>query len=81
MAVVIEQKAQRMKLKKHLPMFVTLTTAAALFEMSPKEFERLVNIGALPRPYKIADYERWDADELQSVVRGEPLTGFEDVTW
>ena len=68
-------------MNKFAPMFVTLKTAAALFEMKPQEFKQLVEQGILPKARSISTFERWDAQELQSIVRGEPMTGFEDVKW
>ena len=55
--------------------------AAKLLDMKPAEFRALVNQGILPRPRKIGPYERWDAEELRSIVRGDHVDGFEDVQW
>ena len=66
---------------KHFPMYATLKTAAALFDMTPKEFSGLVSDGVLPKSRKIGGYERWETDELKSIVRGEAPDGFEDIKW
>ncbi|WP_424967292.1 hypothetical protein [Dinoroseobacter sp. S375] len=45
--------------------------------MSTKEFRRLVEQGALPRP---VNFDRWDVEQLKSVMRGDahrPDQGFE----
>lgn len=66
---------------KHTPFFATAKTAAALFEMSPREFLALVENGVFPKPVRIGSHERWETDALKAIVRGEPSDGFEDVAW
>ncbi len=59
------------------PLFVKDTGAARLLDMSTKEFRRLVEQGALPRP---VNFDRWDVEQLKSVMRGDahrPDQGFE----
>ena len=66
---------------KHFPIFATSKTAAALFEMTESAFLNFVSEGTLPKAKKIGNAERWDTEELISVVRGEALDGYEDVEW
>ncbi len=56
-------------------------TAAKMMDLAPIEFRRLVSEGVLPRPRKVGPFERWDADELKAVLRGDAGDGFEDVQW
>ena len=53
------------------PMFAGERSAAALLDMQPSEFRRLVEVGALPRPRRIGNLERWDTAELYSIIRGD----------
>ncbi|MBY6043290.1 hypothetical protein [Phaeobacter italicus] len=49
--------------------------------MAPAQFRELVAQGVLPRPRKVGPLERWDAEELRSVMRGDFVDGYEDVQW
>ena len=66
---------------KHFPIFATSKTAAALFELTESAFLNFVSEGTFPKAKKIGDLERWDTEELRSIVRGEAPDGFEDVEW
>lgn len=63
------------------PIAVAEKGAAQLLDLKPAEFRNLVSEGILPRPRKVGPYERWDAEELRSVMRGDLADGFEDVKW
>ncbi|MFW8594938.1 hypothetical protein [Cribrihabitans neustonicus] len=63
------------------PIAVAEKGAAQLLDMKPAEFRALVAQGVLPRPRKVGPYERWDAEELRAVMRGDFVDGFEDVKW
>ncbi|MBY6056794.1 hypothetical protein [Leisingera daeponensis] len=63
------------------PIAVAEKGAAQLLDMKPAEFRALVDQGVLPRPRKVGTYERWDAEELRAVMRGDFVDGFEDVKW
>lgn len=52
------------------PLFVRDTTAARMLDMKPCEFRQLVDAGALPGPVR---YERWDVDQIRSIMRGEAM--------
>ena len=60
------------------PLFVTERNAAALLDMKPAEFRRLVEDGSLPGP---ARHGRWDVEELQRMMRGELIGGLGVVEW
>lgn len=49
------------------PIFASERTAAALLDMKPAEFRRLVDIGCLPTP---CAHDRWDVSELIAIMRG-----------
>ena len=63
---------------KSTPIGVPAKEAAAMFRMSQKLFEELVEAGALPRPKRIGtrthNIERWSVRELEEVVSRRPLT-------
>ena len=63
------------------PIAVAEKGAAQLLDLKPAEFRTLVTQGVLPRPRKVGPYERWDAEELRAVMRGDFADGFEDVEW
>lgn len=63
------------------PIAVAEKGAARLLDMKPAEFRALVDQGVLPRARKVGPYERWDAEELRAVMRGDFIDGFEDVKW
>lgn len=55
-----------------LPILATEKTAAQLLDMKPAEFRRLVEQGALPKARR---FERWDVEELRSVISGRAAHG------
>lgn len=62
------------------PLAVRAQTAAAMLDMPPKEFMRLVECGALPPPVRIGKFERWRVEQLNAIIRGnaaKPEEGFE----
>lgn len=63
------------------PLAVAERTAAKMMDMAPAQFRELVAQGVLPRPRKVGPLERWDAEELRSVMRGDFADGYEDVQW
>ena len=63
------------------PIAVAEKGAANLLDLKPAEFRRLVEQGVLPRPRRVGPYERWDAEELRAVMRGDFVDGFENVKW
>lgn len=63
------------------PIAVAEKGAAQLLDLKITQFRNLVSEGILPRPRKVGPYERWDAEELQAVLRGDLADGFEDVQW
>jgi hypothetical protein len=63
------------------PLAVAERTAAKMMDMAPAQFRELVAQGVLPRPRKVGPLERWDAEELRSVMRGDFVDGYEDVQW
>lgn len=65
---------------KHTPLAVRAQTAAAMLDMPPKEFMRLVERGALPPPVRIGEHERWHVAQIEAIIRGnaaKPEEGFE----
>ena len=56
---------------RHEPICVREKTAAAMLDMQPCEFRRLVDAGHLPRPRHIGGLPRWDTGELRRIVNGE----------
>lgn len=65
---------------KHQPLAVRAQTAAAMLDMPPAEFMRLVERGALPPPVRIGRHERWRVEQLNAIIRGDaakPEEGFE----
>lgn len=64
-----------------LPLFASERNAARLLDMRPAEFRALVEGGHLPKPRKIAGFERWDVHELRRIVSGEAVEGMGDVQW
>ena len=65
---------------KHSPLAVKAQTAAAMLDLPPSEFLRLVERGALPPPVRIGQHERWRVEQLNAIIRGDaakPDEGFE----
>lgn len=52
------------------PLFARDRTAAQLLDMTPSEFLALVNAGALPRPTRVGNFERWSVADLDAILRG-----------
>ncbi|WP_024899492.1 hypothetical protein [Brucella rhizosphaerae] len=67
-------KAQRMESLPHsLPPFgVGRLKAAALFDISPSLFDRLVEVGQLPQPRLLGGRLVWDVVELGEAWRSVP---------
>jgi len=57
------------------------TQASKALSLTKSQFLALVDEGVLPKPRKLGPYERWDAQELQATLRGERVSGYEDVKW
>lgn len=55
--------------------------AAALLDLKPAEFLRLVDNGVLPKPKNIGGYKRWDVEQLQTIARGEAAEGMQEINW
>jgi predicted DNA-binding transcriptional regulator AlpA len=56
---------------KLTPLAVRAQTAAAMLDMPPAEFMRLVERGALPPPVRIGQHDRWNVDQLTAIIRGD----------
>jgi predicted DNA-binding transcriptional regulator AlpA len=56
---------------RHSPLAVRAQTAAAMLDMAPVEFMRLVEHGALPPPVRIGQHDRWNVDQLTAIIRGD----------
>lgn len=63
---------------KHQPLAVRATTAAAMLDMPPAEFRRLVERGALPPPVRIGEHERWHVAQIEAIIRGDAAKPDED---
>lgn len=63
---------------RHEPLAVKAQTAAAMMDMPPAEFLRLVGAGALPPPVKIGQHERWRVEQLNAIIRGDAAKPSED---
>lgn len=59
---------------KHEPISARESTAAKLMDMPVSEFRRLVHRGALPRPVRIGDVERWSVADLRAVLTGAKIS-------
>lgn len=53
------------------PLAVGEKTAAAMFDMSPKEFGELVSCGAFPPPKTFGSHERWALTDLEAILSGK----------
>ena len=60
------------------PLAVKATTAAAMLDLPPAEFRRLVERGALPPPVRIGTHERWRVEQLNAIIRGDAAKPSED---
>ena len=63
---------------RHEPLAVKAQTAAAMLDLPPAEFLRLVGAGALPPPVKIGQHERWRVEQLNAIIRGDAAKPSED---
>jgi hypothetical protein len=70
-----------MKNMRSDPLFAAERKAAAMLDLRPAEFLRLVGDGVLPSPTKIGIHERWDMEQLQAIVRGSAVDGLGEVNW
>lgn len=57
---------------------VKATTAAAMLDMAPAEFRRLVQRGALPPPVRIGEHDRWHVAQIEAIIRGDAAKPSED---
>jgi hypothetical protein len=53
------------------PLAVGERTAAAMLDMSPREFAELVACGALPAAKTIGSHQRWMVADLEAILSGE----------
>ncbi len=63
---------------RHEPLAVKAQTAAAMLDLPPAEFMRLVGAGALPPPVKIGKHDRWNVEQLNAIIRGDAAKPSED---
>lgn len=64
------------------PMLASDRTAAALLDLKPAEFRKLVEGGHLPRGREIAPgLTRWDTEELRRIASGEAIEGQGEIPW
>lgn len=57
------------------PLFAGEKNAAALLDMAPNDFLRLVDADLLPRPRDIGGFKRWNVEELRRIASGEAMEG------
>ena len=58
------------------PLLASDKTAAALLDLKPTEFLRLVEAGVLPPGREIAPgLVRWDTEQLRAIGRGDLMDG------
>lgn len=56
------------------PLFASPKKAAALLDMSQREFLDLVEKGALPGPVRIGGrIERWNMRQIEAILTGEAM--------
>ncbi|WP_116082039.1 hypothetical protein [Tropicimonas sp. IMCC34011] len=53
------------------PLAVRDTTAAKMLDMPAFEFRRLVDAGALPKPCRIGQHDRWRVQDIKAIVDGK----------
>ena len=53
------------------PLAVRDKTAAAMLDMRPAEFRRLVDRGALPPPVVIGGHHRWRVDQIEAILKAD----------
>lgn len=63
---------------KHQPLAVRAQTAAAMLDLPPAEFMRLVEHGALPPPVRIGQHDRWNVSQIEAIIRGDAAKPTED---
>ncbi|PHQ68570.1 MAG: hypothetical protein COB97_09750 [Paracoccus sp.] len=56
---------------RHEQIAVRERTAAAMLDMTPAEFRRLVDGGHLPPPKSIGGLPRWETSTLRRIISGE----------
>lgn len=64
------------------PIAVGEKTAAAMLDMTIRDFTELVSTGALPGPKDIGGHKRWMVSELEAILTGSaarPREAFEIV--
>ncbi len=62
------------------PLFASERTAAKLLDMKPSEFMELVELGVLPKPFKIGErIVRWSVKDLEAIRTGAAMES--DFTW
>jgi predicted DNA-binding transcriptional regulator AlpA len=54
------------------------TTAAAMLDMPAAEFRRLVERGALPKPIRIGEHDRWPVAQIEAIITGKAALPSED---
>ena len=69
-----------MKKRSLTPLFARDRTAAQLLDMTPSEFLALVNAGALPRPTRVGNHDRWSVADLDAILHGNAPKPTEDFT-
>lgn len=63
------------------PIAVAERTAARMMDMTPSDFRRLVQAGALPPPVRLqGDFERWRVADLEAVLNGDAMNE-DQFTW
>jgi hypothetical protein len=63
-------------------MLASEKTAAQLLDMKPADFRRLVERGRLPPPTLVGgEFERWDAQELYRIAKGDAVDGPGGIEW
>lgn len=55
------------------PLCVGEKNAAAMLDMKPAEFRRLVEGGALPGPIPVGELERWSVASLEAILNGDAM--------
>ena len=58
---------------RHTPILAREKSAAALLDLKPCEFRRLVDAGALPGPIKLHGIELWRYADLEAVASGAAM--------
>lgn len=61
------------------PIAVSERSAAAMLDMKPRDFRRMVDHGALPPPVRIGTLERWPVDQIEAILKGDAARPSEDI--